>query len=198
MRKESATPPINGVGPLLFLLCALVLIGAPRADRGPLAARGVSRCPPTLLYLLGGLLIALSLPIWVASARGVLACQRRGVLLTQGVYRLCRHPMYGNAICLALTGVCLLWRSWVHAARAPHLPGHRAAAGDPRRALDVRGPRPRLCPLPRADALPRAALLARRPFPFIAPLRTGPVATDGAAVTGIHNLAASLFLVETS
>jgi glyoxylase-like metal-dependent hydrolase (beta-lactamase superfamily II) len=190
--------PVRGVGPLLFALCALVLVGG-HALHVALWPASQIPLPPPLLYALGGLLILFSLPIWVASAWGVLACQRRGVLMTAGVYRLCRHPMYGNGICLTLTGLCLFWRSWAM------LPVPLICLGIAR-LLVIREERWLCATHGAAYARYRAQTpclvprLWRASIPFVAPLRTGPIAAatgEASGVIGINNLAASLFLIET-
>ncbi len=185
--------PERGVGPTLFLLTALAgLLGhALHVALWPRSLIGMVPAAP--LYALGGALIGVSLPLWLATARLLAACQPQGILLTEGVYRLCRHPMYGNAICFTLTGLCLLWRSWVMllvpllalamarllVRREERLLARRYGAAWARYA--ARTP----CLIPR---------LWRGRLPFAAPLRTGRVEPG---VWGIHNLTASLFIVAT-
>jgi protein-S-isoprenylcysteine O-methyltransferase Ste14 len=36
-----------------------------------------------------------------------------GSLATQGIYALCRHPIYGNAIFFTIPGMLLFFRSWL-------------------------------------------------------------------------------------
>ena len=104
--------PERGVGPTLFLLTALAgLLGhALHVALWPRSLIGMVPAAP--LSALGGALIGVSLPLWLATARLLAACQPQGILLTEASIA-CRHPMYGNAICFTLTGLCLLWRSWV-------------------------------------------------------------------------------------
>ena len=175
--------PDPGVGPLLFVLCALVTAGG-HALHVALWPQSLIPLPPLLLYLLGGLLILLSLPIWVASTRSVLACQRRGVLMTAGVYRLCRHPMYGNGLCLTLTGLCLFWRSWAL------LPVPLICLGIAR-LLVLREERWLCATHGAAYARYRAVTpcliprYGRASIAFIAPMRTGPVVPG---VIGMNNI----------
>jgi glyoxylase-like metal-dependent hydrolase (beta-lactamase superfamily II) len=49
----------------------------------------------------------------VAGSQVVDRAFEEGVLATQGVYALCRHPIYGNAIFFTIPGVLLFFRSWL-------------------------------------------------------------------------------------
>ena len=157
----------------------------------PLAS--IDNVPPLWLYGLGGALIALSLPIWVAALRLLRDCRPRGILLTEGVYRLCRHPLYGNGICLTLTGLCLWWRSWVMLlVPALSLAAVRLLVRHEER--DLAGRYGDAWAHYVADTPCLVPRLWRGRLPFAAPLRSGCVAPG---VWGIHNLTASLFVVET-
>jgi hydroxyacylglutathione hydrolase len=72
--------------------------------------RGV---PYAVLAVAGVILIAIGVPIWIAAARSVDRAFEEGILMTQGVYALCRHPIYGNAIFFTIPGVLLFFRSWL-------------------------------------------------------------------------------------
>jgi hydroxyacylglutathione hydrolase len=69
--------------------------------------------PPVVLIAVGLILIAIGVPLWVAASRGVDRAFEAGELATQGVYALCRHPIYGSATFFVIPGILLLFRSWV-------------------------------------------------------------------------------------
>jgi protein-S-isoprenylcysteine O-methyltransferase Ste14 len=74
----------------------------------------VIQAVPYAAFVVAGLsLIAIGVPIWVAGSRTVDRAFEEESLATQGVYALCRHPIYGNAICFTIPGILLFFRSWL-------------------------------------------------------------------------------------
>jgi hydroxyacylglutathione hydrolase len=73
----------------------------------------IQSVPYAVLAVAGLILIALGIPIWVAASKAVDQAFEEGYLATQGVYALCRHPIYGNAIFFTIPGILLFFRSWL-------------------------------------------------------------------------------------
>ncbi len=73
----------------------------------------IQRVPYVAFVVAGLILIAIGVPIWVAASRAVDRAFEEDVLATQGVYALCRHPIYGNAIFFTIPGILLFFRSWL-------------------------------------------------------------------------------------
>jgi hydroxyacylglutathione hydrolase len=69
--------------------------------------------PHAVLVVIGLILMAIGIPIWVAASKAVDRAFEEGVLATQGVYALCRHPIYGNAFFFTIPGILLFFRSWL-------------------------------------------------------------------------------------
>jgi len=69
--------------------------------------------PYAVLVVIGLILIAIGVPIWVMASKTVDRAFEEGALATQGVYALCRHPIYGNAIFFTIPGILLFFRSWL-------------------------------------------------------------------------------------
>ena len=69
--------------------------------------------PYAVLVAVGLLLMAVSIPIWATASHAVDQAFEEGYLATQGVYALCRHPIYGNAIFFTIPGILLFFRSWL-------------------------------------------------------------------------------------
>jgi len=69
--------------------------------------------PHVLLVVVGLTLMAIGIPIWIASAKTITSEFEQDVLLIRGVYALCRHPMYGNTIFFTIPGLLLFFRSWL-------------------------------------------------------------------------------------
>ncbi|MBN1429443.1 MAG: MBL fold metallo-hydrolase [Anaerolineae bacterium] len=69
--------------------------------------------PYAIFVALGLVLIAIGAPIWIVSARTIDRAYDADVLATQGIYALCRHPLYGNTIFYTIPGIMLFFRSWL-------------------------------------------------------------------------------------
>ncbi len=61
----------------------------------------------------GAALVAVGLVLYAAAGRTILRGFPTGRLLTTGVYRLCRHPVYGSWIVVVIPGLALLLRTWL-------------------------------------------------------------------------------------
>jgi hydroxyacylglutathione hydrolase len=110
MSKEMT---VWGTGPrfTLFSVLYLALALAAHYIWYPLfVMRGI---PYALLIAAGLILIAIGVPIWVAAAKEVDRAYEGRYLATQGVYALCRHPIYGNAIFFTIPGILMFFRSWL-------------------------------------------------------------------------------------
>jgi hydroxyacylglutathione hydrolase len=69
--------------------------------------------PPVILIAVGLILISIGVPLWVAASKEVDRAFEAGELATQGIYALCRHPIYGSATFFVIPGILLFFRSWV-------------------------------------------------------------------------------------
>ena len=112
-RNEKEEMTVWGVGPrftafsVAYLILALVAhyVWYPR-----FVIQGV---PYAVLVAVGLLLMAIGIPIWVTASHAVDRAFEEGHLATQGIYALCRHPVYGNAIFFTIPGFLLFFRSWL-------------------------------------------------------------------------------------
>jgi len=100
-----------GVGPLWALISISYAIAAGFITRTFPALRIPEALYPALTFL-GIFLIVLGLPYYVLSARAVLRAFAAGELVTDGVYGICRHPLYGSWIVFIVPGIELLLHSW--------------------------------------------------------------------------------------
>ena len=69
--------------------------------------------PAWVLVLSGVLLIAAGIPFFLASFLAVRRAYSAGKLVTRGVYRLCRHPLYASWVVFLVPGMVLIARSWL-------------------------------------------------------------------------------------
>jgi len=101
-----------GIGPRTFLPTAAYGLVAWAATRAwPDAC--LLRWPPYAVFAtVGGILLALGVPMWLTGAISVMRAYNRDQLVTSGVFGLVRNPVYSAMIVLNLPGIALLTRSW--------------------------------------------------------------------------------------
>ena len=100
-----------GVGPkfTVFSVLCLALALVVHCVWYPLFV--VQGMPYAVLVVIGLILISIGLPMWIAASKEVDRAFEAGELATQGVYALCRHPIYGSAIFFVVPGILLFFRS---------------------------------------------------------------------------------------
>ena len=110
MKKEMT---IWGVGPKFTFLSILylILVLVVHCVWYPLFV--IQGIPYAVFVVVGLLLMAIGVPIWVTASKAVDRAFEEGVLATQGIYALCRHPTYGNTIFFTIPGVLMFFRSWL-------------------------------------------------------------------------------------
>jgi len=73
----------------------------------------IESVPYTLLVIIGIFLISIGIPIWILSAKTIVKGFSQGKLMTEGVYSICRHPLYGNGIFFTFPGILLFFKSYM-------------------------------------------------------------------------------------
>jgi len=112
-RSSKREMTVWGVGlrfTVISLACLALALVAHYVWYPRFAIQGV---PYAVLVAAGVLLMAAGIPIWISGSKAVDRAFEEGRLATQGVYALCRHPIYGNAIFFTIPGILLFFRSWL-------------------------------------------------------------------------------------
>jgi protein-S-isoprenylcysteine O-methyltransferase Ste14 len=73
----------------------------------------IAAVPSWVCYAVGAALLAAGVPFYVLALVTVRRGFKAGVLVTDGVYALCRHPIYGAWIVFIVPGVVAFSRSWL-------------------------------------------------------------------------------------
>jgi hydroxyacylglutathione hydrolase len=110
MSKEMTVWGVGGKFTLFSVLYLALALAAHYVWYPLFVMRGI---PYALLIAAGVILVAIGVPIWVTASREVDRAYEGEYLATQGVYALCRHPIYGNAIFFTIPGILLFFRSWL-------------------------------------------------------------------------------------
>jgi protein-S-isoprenylcysteine O-methyltransferase Ste14 len=69
--------------------------------------------PHRLLVILGVALIAAGVPFFIRSVSTVTRAYNADALVTDGVFRCCRHPLYASWVVFIVPGIILLSNSWI-------------------------------------------------------------------------------------
>ncbi len=69
--------------------------------------------PYWLFVILGVFLIAIGIPLFIVSVIIVSRAYKADELVTNGIYRCCRHPLYASWVVFIVPGIALLVNSWL-------------------------------------------------------------------------------------
>ena len=65
------------------------------------------------LIIIGILLMLMGIALVVTVARKLLKSFKTNILMTDGVYKIFRNPMYAAYLIFIIPGICLLFNSWL-------------------------------------------------------------------------------------
>ncbi len=68
--------------------------------------------PYRFLVMAGAVLIVIGIPFWLMAAATVMRAYNADSLVTSGVFRWCRHPLYASWVVFIAPGIVLLLNSW--------------------------------------------------------------------------------------
>jgi len=69
--------------------------------------------PYRFLFFLGIFLIVIGFPFVMASAITVMRAYNADKLVTDGMFKFCRHPLYASWVVFIVPGIALLSNSWI-------------------------------------------------------------------------------------
>lgn len=72
----------------------------------------MNQLPYRFLVPAGILLLVVGVPFWLASAVAVMRAYNADQLVTSGLFRCCRHPLYASWVVFIVPGIMLLANSW--------------------------------------------------------------------------------------
>lgn len=102
-----------GVGPVFTVLSisyGLVMIGISEYAY-PLFH--IEIFPGPVLVGVGIVLIAVGIPFYLISAKGVMRAYNSDRLITTSTFRYCRHPLYASWVVFIVPGIVLIYQSWI-------------------------------------------------------------------------------------
>jgi len=69
--------------------------------------------PPWLLETLGIVLIIIGVPFFIISVKTVMKAYNSEALVTDGIFKCCRHPLYSSWVVFIVPGIVFLANSWI-------------------------------------------------------------------------------------
>ncbi len=69
--------------------------------------------PHWFLTILGISLMVIGIPFFIVSVKTVMRAYSADEIVTDGIYRCCRHPLYASWVVFIVPGIVLLVNSWI-------------------------------------------------------------------------------------
>lgn len=69
--------------------------------------------PYGFFIITGTMLMSIGIFIWIRSARAILRGFSQETLVTDDVYSICRHPLYGQGIFFTFPGLLMFFKSYI-------------------------------------------------------------------------------------
>ncbi len=103
---------ITGVGPRIFLIAAVCFAAAVVIDSATHDLFAVRGMLGVCFVVIGAVLFAAGLPLWFMTLRRLHGAFKKGTLITDGAYAVCRHPVYALLL-VWICGIAMLFKSWL-------------------------------------------------------------------------------------
>lgn len=105
--KITGVAPLIAVPTLLYLVLTIIITSI-TGTMFKIAQSGL-----TIVYAIGAVLILIGILMVISCGRKLLRSFSNGLLMTDGLYRIFRNPMYAAYLLFVIPGVCLLFNSWL-------------------------------------------------------------------------------------
>jgi len=102
-----------GVGPTFASLSIGYGLMALAISRYFHPAFQIDLIPHRLLSILGIVLILIGVPFFIIAVKSVSRAYNADALVTDGIFRCCRHPLYGSWVVFIVPGIVFLTKSWM-------------------------------------------------------------------------------------
>jgi protein-S-isoprenylcysteine O-methyltransferase Ste14 len=110
-----------GVGPIFAFLSIIYGVIVLAISRYFHPAFQIPFIPYWLLGLLGLVMILIGVPFFIISVKTVTKAYNADALVTQGIFRCCRHPLYSSWVVFIVPGIALLANSWIGLTAPPFM-----------------------------------------------------------------------------
>ncbi|MGE5682911.1 MAG: methyltransferase family protein [Bacillota bacterium] len=105
--KITGSAPVIAIPTFIYLLLTVIISSYMKP------AFRITEDHYTVLAAIAAIMIITGIIGVVSVARKLLVCFKQKVLMTDGLFRVCRNPMYVSYILFIIPGICLLFNSWL-------------------------------------------------------------------------------------
>jgi len=102
-----------GIGPTFASLSIVYGMMTLAINRYFYPAFQMGLVPYWLLSILGIALIVIGVPSFMIAVKTVMRAYNADALVTDGIFRCCRHPVYGSWVVFIVPGIVFLANSWI-------------------------------------------------------------------------------------
>jgi len=102
-----------GASPIIFLLTIFYTIPAVLINHFFKTAFEIDFIPYKILIIVGILFLCIGVPLYIATVKVLKAAYKKQELVTNGIFSICRNPLFAVVIFLILPGIILFFNSWL-------------------------------------------------------------------------------------
>lgn len=102
-----------GIGPIFTFMSIAYSIIIFSLDRLFYPLFQIEIIPSLALIIPGTLLIVVGIPFFIISVVKISRAYNTNTLVTNGIFRCCRHPLYASWTVFIVPGIILLFKSWI-------------------------------------------------------------------------------------
>jgi len=102
-----------GTSPIIFLLTILFAIPIVTINCIFKSNFKISIIPHQVLIILAIILLCIGIPFYIYTAKKLKNAYKEQKLVTNGIFKLCRNPLFAEIIILIFPGIILFFNSWL-------------------------------------------------------------------------------------
>jgi protein-S-isoprenylcysteine O-methyltransferase Ste14 len=102
-----------GASPIIFIITISYTIPIVIVNHFFRPIFEITFIPYKILKPLAIFLLCLGIPLYIATLKVLKAAYRKQELITNGIFSICRNPLFAVVIFLILPGIILLFNSWL-------------------------------------------------------------------------------------
>ena len=106
-------PTFWGASPIIFLLTILFIIPIVIINYIFKSNFKINFIPNQVLITLAIILLCIGIPSYIYTAKKLKNAYKEQKLITDGIFRFCRNPLFAEVIFLILPGIILFFNSWL-------------------------------------------------------------------------------------
>jgi protein-S-isoprenylcysteine O-methyltransferase Ste14 len=110
---DSKKLTFRGASPIVFLLTILFAVPIAVINYLFKPVFRIDFIPCEILIIIAIVLLCLGIPLYIVTLKMLRAAYRKKELITDGIFSICRNPLFAIVIFLLLPGIILFFNSWL-------------------------------------------------------------------------------------